>query len=80
MVVSDDAGRYLCEYIYFRSMQESVSSGIPVLFMHVPMEGKPFSIAEMRDVVMRLVAIMADVKESDVRDRVQNVSELNAGV
>jgi len=48
--------------------------------MHVPVEGKPFSIAEMRDVVMRLVAIMADVKESDVRDRVQNASELNAGV
>ena len=71
MIVSNDAGRYLCEYIYCRSMEESVDSGIPVLFVHVPQEGKPFSIAEIRDVVVRLVVLMADIKESDVRDRVR---------
>ena len=70
--MSDDAGRYLCEYIYFRSMEESVNSGIPVLFVHVPQERRPFSIAGMTAVVLRLVALMADVKESDLRDRVQS--------
>ena len=70
--MSDDAGRYLCEYIYFRSMEESVSSGIPVLFVHVPQEGRPFSIAGMRDVVLGLAGLMAEVKESDLRDRVQS--------
>ena len=70
--MSDDAGRYLCEYIYFRSMEESVNSGIPVLFVHVPQEGRPFSMAGMTAVVLRLVALMADVKESDLRDRVQS--------
>ena len=72
MIVSDDAGRYLCEYIYFRSMEESVNSGVPVLFVHVPQEGRPFSIAEMRDVVLRLVGLMADVTESDLKDKVQS--------
>jgi hypothetical protein len=53
-------------------MEESVNSGIPVLFVHVPQEGRPFSIAGMTAVVLRLVALMADVKESDLRDRVQS--------
>ena len=69
--MSDDAGRYLCEYIYFRSMEESVKTGIPVLFVHVPQEGQPFSISGMRDVVLSLVGLMADVIKSDL-NRVQS--------
>ena len=64
--MSDDAGRYLCEFIYFRSMEESVKSGIPVLFCHVPQDGMPFSIKEMTEVIFGLVGIMVDIRESEV--------------
>ena len=64
--MSDDAGRYLCEFIYFKSMEESVKSGIPVLFCHVPQDGRPFSINEMTEVISRLVGIMVDITESEV--------------
>lgn len=63
--MSDDAGRYLCEFIYFKSMEMSVKSGIPVLFCHVPQDGRPFSIKEMTEVILRLVGIMVDTRESE---------------
>ena len=58
--MSDDAGHFLCEFIYFRSMEESVKSRIPVLFCHVPMDGKPFSIKEMTEVILLLVEVMVE--------------------
>ena len=64
--MSDNAGRYLCEFIYFRSMEESVKSGISVLFCHVPQDGRPFHINEMTEVILRLVGIMVDTRESEV--------------
>lgn len=38
IVKSVNAGRYLCEYIYYTSMQETLKEGIKrkVLFVHVP--------------------------------------------
>ena len=62
--MSDDAGRYLCEYIYFRSMEQAMESGIPVLFCHVPMEGRPFGISEMTDVLVNVAKLMVDGMES----------------
>jgi hypothetical protein len=43
-------------------MEESVQSHIPVLFCHVPLEGKPFGISEMTEVIVRLVGIMVSMK------------------
>lgn len=43
---SSDAGLYLCEYIYYRSLfmsQELGSDGPAVLFVHVPPLGRPYS-------------------------------------
>eukprot|EP01068_Selenidium_serpulae_P004097 Selendium_serpulae@DN3416_c0_g1_i1.p1 len=34
--LSADAGRFVCNYIYYRSLEESSSSSIPALFIHVP--------------------------------------------
>lgn len=62
-MVSEDAGRYLCEFIYFQSMEESVKSGIPVLFCHVPTEGYPFSVVEMTEVIKRLICLVVDTNE-----------------
>ena len=64
--MSEDAGLYLCEFIYFRSMKESAESGIPVLFCHVPTEGMPFSVKEMTEIILRLVGFMVDMRESEV--------------
>ena len=47
-------------------MEESVKSGIPVLFCHVPQDGRPFSIKEMTEVILKLVGIMVDTRESEV--------------
>ena len=46
-------------------MEESVTSEIPVLFCHVPMEGEPFSIDEMTEVILRLVGLMVDIREKE---------------
>lgn len=67
-----NAGRYLCEFIYFGSMAEAVlarqasheaerSSKFPaVLFVHVPPADDPVSIADMADVLHNLIVnIMA---------------------
>ena len=62
--MSDDAGRYLCEYIYFRSMKESAESGVPVLFCHVPSDGKPYSIHEMTDIILCLVGLLIDMNHT----------------
>ncbi|XP_046864284.1 pyroglutamyl-peptidase 1-like [Xenia sp. Carnegie-2017] len=43
---SSDAGRYLCEFIYYMSMNERLKpefSSSSVLFVHVPMLDKPYS-------------------------------------
>lgn len=34
--ISTDAGRYICNYIFYQSLHEAKSTGIPVLFVHVP--------------------------------------------
>jgi len=34
--ISTDAGRYLCNYVYFASLHACQSTRIPVLFVHVP--------------------------------------------
>jgi pyrrolidone-carboxylate peptidase len=61
---SIDAGRYLCEYIFYKSLDKSQESGIPVLFVHVPSAGCPYSVPEMTEIVISLAALMVDVKLS----------------
>jgi hypothetical protein len=63
VIVSEDAGRYLCEFIYARSMEEGARSGIPVLFCHVPCEGYPFSLREMTEIIKKLVSCMIEMNE-----------------
>ena len=58
--MSDNAGRYLCEYIYFRSLKESVDSGVPVLFCHVPSDGEPYSIHEMTAIIICLMGLLVE--------------------
>ena len=34
--ISTDAGRYICNYIFFQSLHTAAPYGIPVLFVHIP--------------------------------------------
>lgn len=55
---SDNAGLFLCEYIYSRSLMEAKKRGLEkakVLFMHVCADGKPYSIETGVQVLKRVV-------------------------
>jgi len=41
--VSDDAGRYLCDFVYFKSLHSFSGKS---LFVHVPEENKPYTIQQ----------------------------------
>lgn len=58
--ISTDAGRYICNYIYFRSLHEAAPLGIPVLFMHVP-DFRDLSEADQRQGVEALLYALRDL-------------------
>ncbi|GAA6044407.1 hypothetical protein JCM8097_002745 [Rhodosporidiobolus ruineniae] len=62
--LSEDAGLYLCEFTYYTSLASAASiaaasdppaKSTPVLFVHVPPAGEPYSIDELTS-ILRLVA------------------------
>ncbi|KAH7101499.1 peptidase C15, pyroglutamyl peptidase I-like protein [Auriculariales sp. MPI-PUGE-AT-0066] len=61
--VSDDPGRYLCDFIFYASLAQAqlqkagdpTSSPAKVLFMHVPPPEEPHTVAQMTETVKRLV-------------------------
>lgn len=67
---SDDAGHYLCDYIYFnslawygrrnKSMQDGAATDRPVLFLHVPGESDAATIEKGRGVAIGLIKAMAE--------------------
>lgn len=67
---SEDAGHYLCDYIYFNSlayfgrkhgsMEGGRNSDRPVLFLHVPAESDEGAIDRGREVTIALIRAMAD--------------------
>lgn len=67
---SEDAGRYLCDYIYFNSlayfgrrsgeMEGGKDSSRPVLFLHVPAESDDWVLQRGRAVALALIRAMAD--------------------
>lgn len=67
---SDDAGYYLCDYIYFNSLAwygrrsgnrlDGLASDRPVLFLHVPAESGEEMLAKGKVVAMALIEAMAE--------------------
>lgn len=37
VTISDDAGRFVCNYVYYHSLRFAEQNGIKSLFVHVPM-------------------------------------------
>ncbi|KAK4235000.1 Pyroglutamyl-peptidase 1 [Achaetomium macrosporum] len=63
--ISEDAGHYLCDFIYFSSLAHLYKAGQKrkVLFLHVPSDASEHSIALGRELVLQLVR---SVVESEV--------------
>ena len=60
-VQSNDAGRYLCEYIFYASLSQKTSC---VSFIHVPPLGEPYSAQELGDGLR--CAILGMLKQLDL--------------
>nr|AXQ06493.1 pyrrolidone-carboxylate peptidase [Vriesea carinata] len=56
VVLSDDAGRFVCNYVYYHSLRFAEQHGIKSLFVHVPLF---FTIDE--EIQMRFVASLLEV-------------------
>ncbi|KAL8670145.1 MAG: hypothetical protein Q9224_007694 [Gallowayella concinna] len=65
---SEDAGHYLCDYIYFNSLawfdrqsgslDGTKASNRPVMFLHVPADSDSVTLAKGREVTMALIEAM----------------------
>ncbi|KAK3300876.1 uncharacterized protein B0H64DRAFT_25902 [Chaetomium fimeti] len=66
--ISEDAGHYLCDFIYFSSLAHLEKAGEQrkVLFLHVPSDASEHSIATGRDLLLQLVR---SVVESEMAKR-----------
>ncbi|KAJ6560255.1 hypothetical protein B0H19DRAFT_1146956 [Mycena capillaripes] len=55
---SDDAGRFLCDFIYYCSLAESqrAGRGTPVLFIHCPPVGQKMTTKEVSEGVRRIIS------------------------
>ncbi|KAJ7688670.1 hypothetical protein B0H17DRAFT_1067804 [Mycena rosella] len=55
---SDDPGRFLCDFIYYCSLAESMRAdrGTPVLFIHCPPIGQKLTTAEVAEGVRRIIS------------------------
>lgn len=66
--ISEDAGHYLCDFIYFSSLAHLERAGERrrVLFLHVPSDASEHSIATGRELLLQLVR---SVVESEMAKR-----------
>jgi pyrrolidone-carboxylate peptidase len=66
--ISEDAGHYLCDFIYFSSLAHLYKAGERrrVLFLHVPSDASEHSIATGRELLLQLVR---SVVESELATR-----------
>jgi len=61
--ISTDAGRYLCNYIYFSSLHGARPDGIPVLFVHVPPFEAVDRAAQVAAVLRLLLAVATQLRQ-----------------
>jgi hypothetical protein len=58
-------------------MEEAAQSGIPVLFCHVPTEGRPYAINEMTDVLLRVAMLMVDIMCKGSRQNREDMTRID---
>ncbi|KAK9935356.1 hypothetical protein M0R45_022460 [Rubus argutus] len=59
VVISDDAGRFVCNYVYYHSLRFAEEKGHKSLFVHVPLFSRIDEETQMRFVASLLEAIAA---------------------
>ena len=57
LAVSEDAGRYLCDFIYYTSLYQGRA---PVLFVHVPPLDAPYSLEQLSVACKRIIEILIE--------------------
>ena len=57
ITTSSDAGRYLCDFIYYTSLSQDKA---PVLFVHVPTLDQPYSLQQLAVTCKRIVEILIE--------------------
>ena len=55
--VSTDAGRYLCDFIYYTSLHAECA---PVLFVHVPDLGEPYTVHQLASALKNIIEVLLD--------------------
>ena len=60
--ISEDAGRYLCDFIYFSSLAHLYKAGVRrnVVFFHVPSENSTRNFTMGRELLLQLVRSMVE--------------------
>ena len=53
--ISSDAGRYLCDFIYYTSLN---ADHAPVLFVHVPELGSPYTVHQLATALKNIVEVL----------------------
>jgi pyrrolidone-carboxylate peptidase len=76
--ISEDAGHYLCDFIYYSSLAHLYQAGEErrVLFLHVPSDASEHSINVGRELVLQLVR---SVVESEMVRREKEEKEEKEG-
>ncbi len=66
MRISEDPGRYLCDFIYFSSLAHLYRAGERrnVVFFHVPCENSEKNISTGRELLIQLVRSMVESEVS----------------
>lgn len=71
--ISEDAGHYLCDFIYYSSLSTLLTQGRPrkAVFLHVPCDASDRYIAQGRAVALGLIRSIAD-SEAAARRRARD--------
>ena len=56
-VLSSDAGRYLCDFIYYTSLHTGCT---PVLFVHVTEMEKPYTVHQLATALKNVIEVLLD--------------------
>lgn len=66
--ISQDAGRYMCEFIYYSSLAQlyKQEKAKKVVFLHVPSDASQKTVARGRELVINLIR---SIVESEIEQR-----------
>ncbi|KAM9330572.1 pyroglutamyl-peptidase 1 [Gastrophryne carolinensis] len=61
--LSTDAGRYLCDFTYYTSLQKSQGKSV---FIHVPPLGKPYTATQLGHALQTILIIILDMLDNSI--------------